>query len=108
MCLVPVLVGSVYCIVCLLCVVRFRLLATQFSATPGGKRPPVTMLKPVHGLEEDLDQNLRSACLQDYPNDQVVFAVEDENDPAIPLLRNLEREFSPQRMSVAARHSQVG
>src|SRR3989454_9347829 len=108
MCLVPVLVGSVYCIVCLLCVVRFRLLATQFSATPGGQWPPVTMLKPVHGLEKDLDQNLRSACLQDYPNYQVVFAVQDENDPAIPLLRNLEREFGPQRISVAVEHRQVG
>jgi len=108
MCLVPVLVGSVYCIVCLLCVVRFRLLATQFSATPGGQWPPVTMLKPVRGLEKDLDQNLRSACLQDYPNYQVVFAVQDEKDPAIPLLRNLEREFGPQRVSVAVEHRQVG
>ena len=108
MCLVPVLVGSVYCIVCLLCVVRFRLLATQFSATPGGQWPPVTMLKPVRGLEKDLDQNLRSACLQDYPNYQVVFAVQDEKDPAIPLLRNLEREFGPQRVSVAIEHRQVG
>ena len=108
MCLVPVLVGSVYCIVCLLCVVRFRLLATQFSATPGGQWPPVTILKPVHGLEKDLDKNLRSACLQDYPNYQVVFAVQDEKDPAIPLLRNLEREFGPQRVSVAVEHRQVG
>src|SRR2546428_5351846 len=108
MCLVPVLVGSVYCIVCLLCVVRFRLLATQFSATPGGQWPPVTILKPVHGLEKDLDKNLRSACLQDYPTYQVVFAVQDEKDPAIPLLRNLEREFGPQRVSVAIEHRQVG
>jgi len=66
------------------------------------------MLKPVRGLEKDLDQNLRSACLQDYPNYQVVFAVQDEKDPAIPLLRNLEREFGPQRVSVAVEHRQVG
>src|SRR5207244_12524617 len=70
--------------------------------------PPVTILKPVHGLEKDLDKNLRSACLQDYPTYQVVFAVQDAKDPAIPLLRDLEREFGPQRVSVAIEHRHVG
>jgi ceramide glucosyltransferase len=107
-CLIPVIFGSVYGVVCLLCVVRYRSLEAQSSPTPGREWPPVTILKPVHGLEKDIDQNLRSACLQDYANYQVVFAVQDENDPAIPLLRSLEREFGPQRVSVAIEHRQVG
>ncbi len=107
-CLIPVIFGSVYGVVCLLCVIRYRSLEARSSPTPGREWSPVTILKPVHGLEKDLDKNLRSACLQDYPNYQVVFAVQDENDPAIPLLRNLEREFGPQRVSVAIEHRQVG
>src|SRR2546422_8738818 len=104
----PVIVGSVYVVICLLCVVRYRSREAQSSPTPAGEWPPVTILKPVHGLEKDIDQNLRSACLQDYPTYQVVFAVQDENDPAISLLRDLEREFGPQRVSVAIEHRQVG
>src|SRR2546425_773322 len=104
----PVIVGSVYVVICLLCVVRYRSQKAQSSPTPGREWPPVTILKPVHGLEKDLDKNLRSACLQDYPTYQVVFAVQDEKDPAIPLLRDLEREFGPQRVSVAIEHRQVG
>src|SRR5438552_14986413 len=104
----PVIVGSVYVVVCLLCVVRYRSLKARSSPTPGREWPPVTILKPVHGLEKDLAKNLRSACLQDYPNYQVVFAVQDEKDPAITLLRSLEREFGPQRVSVAIEPRQVG
>ncbi|TLY21135.1 MAG: glycosyltransferase [Nitrospirae bacterium] len=107
-CVIPVIVGSVYVVVCLLCVVRYRSLKARSSPTPGREWPPVTILKPVHGLEKDLAKNLRSACLQDYPNYQVVFAVQDEKDPAIPLLRSLEREFGPQRVSVAIEPHQVG
>ena len=108
MCLIPVLVGSVYCIVCLLCVVRFRTLASHFSATSIGQWPSVTILKPVHGLEKDLEKNLRSACLQDYPHYQVVFSVQEEDDPAIPLLRHLEQEFGTHRVSVAIGRRQIG
>src|SRR3989475_5013307 len=107
-CVMPVVVGSVYVVICLLCVVRYRSQKAQSSPTPGREWPPVTILKPVHGLEKDLDKNLRSACLQDYPTYQVVFAVQDEKDPAIPVLRALEREFGPQRVSVAIEHRQVG
>src|SRR2546428_11145049 len=104
----PVIVVPVDVVTCLLCFIRYRSQKAQFSPTPGREWPPVTILKPVHGLEKDLDKNLRSACLQDYPTYQVVFAVQDEKDPAIPLLRDLEREFSPQRMSGATEHRQVG
>ena len=106
--MIPVIVGSVYGVICLLCVVRYRSQKARSSPTPGREWPPVTILKPVHGLEKDLDKNLRSACLQDYPTYQVVFAVQDEKDPAIPLLKNLELEFGPQRVSVAIEHRQVG
>src|SRR5256886_14498527 len=104
----PVIIGSVYVVICLLSVIRYRSQKAQSSPTPGREWPAVTILNPVHGLEKDLDKNLRSACLQDYPTYQVVFAVQDAKDPAIPLLRDLEREFGPQRVSVAIEHRQVG
>jgi len=58
--------------------------------------PPVTVLKPLCGLDHGLYQNLKSFCEQDYPDYQVVFGVRDPKDPAIPVVERLMREF-PQR-----------
>ena len=106
--LVPVVVGSIYCIVCLVCVLVVRFRASAPPRVPVGGWPAVTLLKPVHGLEKNVEQNLRSACLQDYPTYQVVFSVQSENDPAIPLLRNLQGEFGSERVSVVIDQRQAG
>jgi ceramide glucosyltransferase len=68
--------------------------------------PPVTVLKPVCGLERNIERNLRSACLQDYPDYQVVFSVQRLDDPALPLLYRLQRDYGPERVSVVAVASQ--
>ena len=70
--------------------------------------PPVTLLKPVYGLEKQLAENLRTACRQDYPSFQVVYSVQRADDPAIPLLRELEREFGSERVTVAIESEQAG
>jgi ceramide glucosyltransferase len=70
--------------------------------------PPVTILKPVCGLEKNLRLNLRTACEQDYPIYQVVYSVQRHDDPAIGLLRELEREFGKDRVSVVIDEVQVG
>ncbi len=55
--------------------------------------PPVTVLKPVCGLDPGLRENLRSFCAQDYPLYQVIFGVRDADDPAVPVIREVLREF---------------
>ena len=82
----------------------------SFESAPSwpGTPPPVTLLKPVCGLEKRLALNLRSACLQDYPEYQVVYSVQRANDPALPILRDLEREFGPQLVSVVIADAIVG
>lgn len=70
--------------------------------------PPVSLLKPVYGLEKDLYENLRSACLQDYPNYQVVYSVQRRDDPAIPLLQRLQDEFGAERVTVVIDAVEVG
>jgi ceramide glucosyltransferase len=70
--------------------------------------PPVTIFKPVYGLEKHLRENLRSACLQDYPTYQVVFCVQTPLEPALPLLYELQEEFGADRVTVAVEQVRVG
>jgi len=51
--------------------------------------PPVSILKPVKGLDPELVENGRSFCRQDHPSYDVIFGVADPQDPALPALRAL-------------------
>jgi ceramide glucosyltransferase len=59
----------------------------------GTFRPPVTVLKPIYGLDVGLYENLRSFCHQDYPRYQIVFGVQDAADPAVRVIERLIGEF---------------
>ncbi len=54
---------------------------------------PATVLLPICGLHIGLYQNLRSICCQDYPEYQLLFGVQDTDDPAIDIIRRIIREF---------------
>lgn len=55
--------------------------------------PPVTILKPVHGMDADSYENFASFCNQEYPVYQIVFAVASADDPVVPVIRRLILEF---------------
>lgn len=54
--------------------------------------PPVTIFKPLKGLDDGLEDNLRSFFALDYPEYQLLFGVVDRNDPAVPLVQRLIEE----------------
>jgi ceramide glucosyltransferase len=106
--LIPAIGGSVYAVLCVLAVTRFRFHADRHPKAASESWPAVTVLKPVHGLEKNQRENLRSTCIQDYPEYQVVFSVQDPEDAAIPLLKEIRREFGPERVSVAIENCRAG
>lgn len=54
--------------------------------------PSVTVLKPLHGDEPGLLDNLGSFCSQDYPGPiQVVFGVQDPRDGAVAVVEHLQK-----------------
>jgi ceramide glucosyltransferase len=75
------------------------------------RRPPITVLKPLHGDEPLLEQALASVCAQDYPDYQVVFGVSDAADPALAVVTRLRARFPDCDIAVVvnpARHGTNG
>ncbi|MBS1840925.1 MAG: bacteriohopanetetrol glucosamine biosynthesis glycosyltransferase HpnI [Acidobacteria bacterium] len=70
------------------------LAALRFSARKKAQRkseftPYVSVLKPVHGVDFGSEENFASFCTQNYANYEIIFAVNTESDPAVPLIRKL-------------------
>ncbi|HVP63963.1 MAG TPA: glycosyltransferase [candidate division Zixibacteria bacterium] len=83
---------------------RFRKIARQqqeFEATlTDADLPFVSLLKPLHGTEPQLEENLESFFNQDYPDFEVLFAVDHEDDAAIAVAQRV-MDRHPER------HSQI-
>jgi ceramide glucosyltransferase len=63
------------------------------SSTESTFRPPVSIAKPMCGLEAGLEENLRSYFKQDYPRYEIVFGVRDRQDPALASIRKVMEEY---------------
>jgi ceramide glucosyltransferase len=64
------------------------------AARSAADYPPVTVLKPLHGIEPDLYANLAGFCAQAYPGPvQIIFGLDDPSDPAAGVVRKLVADF---------------
>lgn len=70
--------------------------------------PPVSLLKTVHGVDFGSYENFSSFCRQNYPDYEILFAVNDESDPAVPLIRRLIAAFPHRRIRLISGAEQVG
>ena len=68
--------------------------------------PPVSILKPLRGTDRHIYECFRSHCLQDYPQYEIIFGVDDATDPVIADVERLRREFPslPIQLVICAQH----
>ncbi|HVY20545.1 MAG TPA: glycosyltransferase [Bauldia sp.] len=64
------------------------LVARSYLKPPAkaANRPPITILRPATGIENHVERTLESAFFIDYPEFEIVFCVQRENDPIIPVI----------------------
>lgn len=55
--------------------------------------PPITILKPVCGMENMAYDNFVSFCEQAYPVYQIIFGVKDLNDPIVSVINKIVKNF---------------
>jgi len=62
--------------------------------------PPISILKPLKGLDDNLFDNLLSFCTQDYPEYEIIFSLQDYNDPAYKVVRKVKDKYPEKDISI--------
>jgi ceramide glucosyltransferase len=90
-----VITSTVYSLMVALGVRRFRRSTAAAKAKFGTSTflPPVSVLKPVHGDEPDLEQNLTSFFQQDYPEYEILFCARHSDDAGLAAARRVAARF---------------
>jgi ceramide glucosyltransferase len=101
--------SAAYSLVAALFVRRFFQSETGQTPELPAAAPTVTILKPLSGDEPRLRAHLESFCRQDYPGDvQIVFGVQDSNDPAIRCVEALQRDFPDRDLQLVVSTREYG
>lgn len=73
------------------------------SASPTGFCPPISILKPLKGMDDDLFDNLVSFCNQDYPDYEIIFSLEEAHDPARKTAQKIKKMYPHKKISIAVK-----
>src|SRR5215467_11992122 len=93
--LLGTLSSAVFLLLAIAGVFRFRRETKKFWANQiGGEEfPPVSVLKPVHGMEAQLRENIESFFHQNYPSYEILFAADEEDDSALHVVREISARY---------------
>lgn len=107
--IVSVLVGLglLYGVIVLMLALR-RAIVLARSDVSADSNPPISVFKPMKGVDDDLRQNLRTFCEQDYPQYELLCAINDADDPAIEIVRQLKAEYPNVAIQLVVSDQRIG
>ena len=85
----------------------------EVSASPHHRvsdspHPSISILKPLKGLDDNLFDNLASFCTQDYPEYEIIFSLQDHNDPAFKVARKIRDKYPEKNISIIVEKCDTG
>ena len=85
--------STIYCCMVLVGALRFGRRRRRELRQPMDFAPAVSVLKPLHGTEPGLEENLRSFFQQDYPEFELLFCARNEGDAGWQMAKRIAEEF---------------
>jgi ceramide glucosyltransferase len=70
--------------------------------------PAISVLKPLKGLDDNLFDNLESLCIQDYPYYEIIFSLQDHNDPAYKVARKIKDKYPEKDIIIVVERCNIG
>ncbi len=85
--------STIYCLMVMAAAVRFGLKKRREDRVVATFQPPVSVLKPLHGVEPGLERNIESFFEQDYPEFELLFCARHDSDEGLQLARRVGERF---------------
>jgi len=70
--------------------------------------PPVSLLKPVRGVDFGTYENFASFCMQNYPEYEILFCVNEMSDAAVPVIQKVMKDCPARCIRILANAPQIG
>lgn len=99
-------IGLAYALLMLAVLVRDRIFQRR-SGLPQHS-PAITVFKPLKGLDDSLEENLRSFFKLDYPHYELLFGVSAAEDPSVPVVKKLQAEYPDVESRLVVSRRQCG
>lgn len=97
-----------YYFLSLYCVVQYFHELRELPPSKSSFVPPISILKPVRGVDQEAYENFASYCRLDYSEYEIVFAVADVDDPAVPIIEQLQKDFPGRSIRLIKGVARVG
>ena len=89
--IIGILTSTMYAL--LVTIGALRLAQRRRALPPSSFAPPVSLLKPLHGSEPDLEAHLESFFEQDYPEFEIIFCARSDQDPGLEIARRVAARY---------------
>ena len=95
-------------ILCLIQVAAVRSCVRNRVCKASGFTPPVSILKPLKGIDDNLFDNLESFCNLDYPDYELILALRSPDDPAFKVARKIKDKYPDRDIKIVAEWCEDG